>query len=128
MAASYAVESTVVTHDSSTEFRNVVLEIDQVLALFVRDHIVEMDVLVTPFEVMYDALVRKFLLHYEQVLEKLNYPLVDIKVIKLSNHGLLILKILLVLVYQGISLVDNATDVIEHLSVSMLFQVRQSVV
>jgi len=124
MASSYAVKSTMITHNCSTEFRNIILEINKVLALFVRDHIVEVNVLVAPFEVVDDALVSEFLLDYEQVLEKLDNSFIDVKVIELSNHCLLILQIFLVLVDQGISFVNDTADVIEHLSISMLFQVR----
>ena len=59
-----------ITDYSSAEFRNVVLEVNEILALLVSCHIVEMNVLVAPLEVMNNTLVRQLLLHDEDVLER----------------------------------------------------------
>ena len=112
-----------VTNDCSTEFRNVVLEVYEVLALLVRDDIIEVNILVTPFEVVNYALIGEFLLYNEQVLEELDDSLVNIEVVEFCDHRLLILEILLVLIDQCIPLVDDATDVIKDLCVGMFLQV-----
>jgi hypothetical protein len=49
------------------------------------------NVLIAPLEVVYNAFVSQLLLDNEQVLEKLNNPLVDVEVIELCNHCFLIL-------------------------------------
>lgn len=69
--------------------------------------IVEVDVLVAPFEVVDDAFVSQFLFHDENVLKEIYYSFFDIKVIELCNHGLLVLQVLLVRIHQGISLVNH---------------------
>ena len=55
-----------------------------------RNYIVKVNIFVTPFKVMNNALVCQFFLHYEKVLEEFNDPFVDIKVIELCNHSFLI--------------------------------------
>ena len=102
-----------------TELRNIVFEVYQVFALLVRNNIVKVDILVSPFKVMDDAFVRQLFLHDEDVLEKVNDAFVDIKVIKLSNHGLLVFQVTFVSVDQGISFVDDTPDVVECLRVSI---------
>ena len=87
-----------------------------------------MDILVSPFEVMDNAFISQLFLHDEYVLEKVNDPLVDIKVIKLSNHGLLIFQVTLVCVNQGIAFVDDTPDVVECLRIYFSLQVGQSVI
>lgn len=72
-----------------------------------RLYIVEVDVLVAPFEVVDDTFVSQFLFHYENVLKEIYYSFFDIKVIELCNHGLLVLQVLLVRIHQGISLVNH---------------------
>ena len=75
---------------SATELRNVVLKVDEVLGLLMRDDIVEVNVLIAPFKVVDNALVCQFLLNDEQVLEEVDDPLVYVKVIKLGNHCFLV--------------------------------------
>jgi len=58
-----------------------------------RDHIVEVNILVAPFEVMDDTLVCQFLLDNEYVLEEVNDSLVDIEVVELCYHRLLIFEV-----------------------------------
>ena len=111
-----------VRHDCTTELRNVVFEINQVFALFVRYNIVEMNILVSPLEVMDDTLVREFFLDDKDVLKEVYDSLINVKVIELSDHCLLILEISLVLVDQSISLVNHASNVIKSLNVSLLLQ------
>ena len=50
-----------------------------------------MYVFVAPFEVVDYAFVCQLLLHDEEVLEKLYYSLIDVKVIELCDHCFLIL-------------------------------------
>jgi hypothetical protein len=48
------------------------------------------DVFIAPLEVVDDAFVSQLLFDNKQVLEKLNYAFVDVKVVKLCDHGLLV--------------------------------------
>jgi hypothetical protein len=91
VSASNAKESAVVRHNCSAKLRNVGFKVDQVLRLLERNHIVEVNVLIAPLEVVYNAFVSQLLLDNKQVLEKLNNPLVDVEVIELCNHCFLIL-------------------------------------
>ena len=93
-----------------------------------RNHIVEVDILVSPLEVVDDAFVRQLFLHDEDVLEKVNDALVDIKVIELSNHGLLVFQVTLVGIDEGVAFVDDTPDVVECLGVRISLQVGQSVI
>jgi hypothetical protein len=91
VSASNTEQSTMIRHYSPTELGNIVIEINQVFRLFVCLYIVEVNVLVTPFEVVNYALVSQFLLHYEYILEEVNYSLLYVKVVELSYHRLLVL-------------------------------------
>ena len=82
-----------------------------------------MYVFVTPLEVVDYAFVCQLFLHDEEVLEKLYYSFIDVKVIELCDHCFLILQILFILVDQGIALIDNTSDVIENLCVSLFLKV-----
>ena len=46
-----------VAHNGPAELGDVILEVNEVLRLLVSCHIVEMDILVSPLEVMYDPFV-----------------------------------------------------------------------
>ena len=104
MPASNAEKSAVITDDRATELRNVVLEVDEVLTLLVCRHVVEVDVLVAPLEVVNDALVRQLLLDNEDVLEEVDDALLDVEVVELGNHRLLILQVLLILLSNLITM------------------------
>jgi len=80
-----------VAHHCTAELWDVVLKVHQVLALLVRNDIVEMDIFIAPFEVVDDAFVCQFFLNNEDVLEEVDYPLVNVEMIKLSYHSLLVL-------------------------------------
>jgi len=110
------------------ELRNIVLKIYKVLALLVRDDIVEVDVLIPPLEVMDDSLVSQFLLHDEQVLEEVNDALVDVEMIEFRNHGFLVFEVLLIGVDEGVPLVNDGSDVIEDLLVHVALQTCQCLV
>jgi hypothetical protein len=102
-----------IAYHSSAKLGNVVLEVDQVLGLLVSHDIVEVNVLVAPFEVVDDALIRQLLLHYKDVLKELNDSLFNVEMVKLGDHRLLILGVLLVLVYQRVSFVDDVSNVVK---------------
>jgi hypothetical protein len=57
--------------------------------------------------------------NYKNVLEEVDDALVDIKVVKLSNHSLLILQVSFVGVNQSVALVDDRSDVVKSLGVSL---------
>jgi hypothetical protein len=57
MSPSNTEKSSMIRDYSSTELRNVVFKVNEVLALFVGSDVVEMDILVAPFEVMNDAFI-----------------------------------------------------------------------
>jgi hypothetical protein len=63
-----------------------------------RLNIIEMNVLITPLEVMNNSLISQFFLNYENVLKEIDYSLFDIEMVKLGNHSLLVLQIPFVLV------------------------------
>jgi hypothetical protein len=113
MPACDTEETTMITHNGPTELGNVVLEVNQILRLLMSRHIIEMDVLVSPLEVMYDALVSQLLLYDEDVLEEVNYSLFNIKVIEFSYHRLLVLQVLLIGVDQGVTIVNRISEVIK---------------
>lgn len=117
-----------VANHCATELWNVVFEVDKVLALLMGDDVVKVDVFVAPFEVVDDALVRQLLLHDEDVLEKVNYPLVYVEVVELGDHGFLVFQVALVVVDQGVALVNHTSNVVKCLSVSRTFQFSQSVI
>ena len=114
MTAGDAKQAAMIADNCPAELGNIVLEVDEVLALLVRGNIVKVDVLITPLEVVDDALVRQLLLHDENVLEEVDDPLLDIKMIKLGNHRLLIFQIALVLIDQRISLIDHVPDIVKN--------------
>ena len=66
-----------------------------------------MDVLVTPLEVMDDALISELLLNNEDVLEEVNDSLFDVEMVELSDHSLLVLKVFLVGVNQSVPLINH---------------------
>ena len=66
---------------------------------------------------MNDALVSQLFLHDKDILEEINYALIDIEMIELSDHSLLVLKMSFVCVDEGISFVDYASNVVERLYV-----------
>ena len=127
-AASDTVQASMVRDYCPTELRNIVFEVYEVFALLVRNNIVKVDILVSPFEVMDDAFVCQLFLHDEDVLEKVNDALVDIKVVEFSNHGLLVFQVTFVLVDKGVPFVDDTPDVIECLRVRISLKVSQSVI
>jgi hypothetical protein len=86
-----AEKSPVVSHYCAAELWDVALEVNKVLRLLSSVNIVEVDVLVTPLEVVDDSLVSQLLLQNEDVLEEIQDALLDIKVVEFCNHGLLIL-------------------------------------
>ena len=73
-----------------------------------------MNILVSPFKVMYDSLVSQLLLHYEYVLEEVDNSLFYVKVVELSNHSLLIFQVFLILIDQGIPFINNTSDVVKY--------------
>jgi len=84
----------------------------------VSGHIVKMDVLVAPLEIMYYSFVSKLLFHDENILEEINDPLFDVEMVELSDHRFLIFQIPLVLVDQRISFIDYVPDIVKDSAVS----------
>ena len=72
---------------------------------------------------MDDSLVSKLLLYNEKVLEEVYDALIDIEVIEFGNHCLLVLQILLVLVAESISFINDASNIVKDLCISMSLQV-----
>ena len=112
-----------VTDDGTAKLGNVVLKVYQVFGLLVGNHIIKMDVLVTPLKVVDNPLVCQLLLHYKQVLEEVDDALVNIEVIKLSNHCLLVLEVLLVSIDKCIPLINDTPNVVEHLGIGISLQI-----
>ena len=78
-----------VSNNCSTEFWNILVEVYQILGLLMVDYIVEMDVLVSPFEVMDDPSVSQLFLDDKQTLEELDNMLIDVDMVVLSNESFL---------------------------------------
>jgi len=102
-----------ITHNSPAKLWNIVFKIDKVLGLLVSCHIVEMNILVAPFKVVDDALIRQLILDDENILEKIYDTFLDVEVVELRNHCLLVLQIFLILVDECISLVDDVSYIVE---------------
>lgn len=117
VSASNAKQSSVVSDNSTAEFRNVVVKVNQVLRLLMTLNIIEMDVFVPPFEVVDNPLICQFFLYNEDVLKEINNSFVDIKMVKLCNHCFLTFQIHFVLADKSISVVDHISDVVENLDV-----------
>ena len=115
MSSSYAEEASVVSDNRSTEFGDTVAKVHQIFTLFVRSDIIKVDILVSPFKVMDDAFIRQLFLHDENILEEIDDPLFDVKVVEFGNHSLLILQSLLVLSDECIALVNFISDVIKQI-------------
>ena len=72
-----------------------------------------MNIFVTPFKVMNDSFVSKFLFNNEDVLKEFDNPFIDVKMIEFSNHCFLVLKIHFVFVSECIAFVNNVSNVIK---------------
>ena len=121
----YAEKPTVVAHHRPAELRDVILEINKILGLLVGGHIVEMNIFVAPFKVVDDSFIGKLLFDYENVLEEVDDPLLDVEMVELGDHRLLIFKVSLVLVDQSIPLIDDVPDVVEHRAVGTHVKLSQ---
>ena len=68
-----------------------------------------MDIFVSPLKVVDYPFVSKLLFNNKEILEKLYNPLVNIEVVKLSNHCFLVFEVALISVNQSISFIDDAS-------------------
>jgi hypothetical protein len=107
MPSADAVQTAVVTNNCAAKLGDVVLEVNQVLALFVGQHVVKVNVLVSPFKVVDNTFVCQLLLHNEERLEELSHSFVDVEVVKFRNHRLLVLQVFFEDIHECVSLVDN---------------------
>lgn len=81
-----------------TEFGNVVDKINQVFRLFSRVHIIKVNIFIAPFKVVDYPLICQLFLQDENVLEKVNDSLFDVKVIEFCYHSFLVFEILFILI------------------------------
>ena len=86
-----------------------------------------MDVLVSPLKVMDDSLVCELLFYDKNVLEKVNDPLFDVKMIKFCYHSLLVLQVLFICVDQGIPFVNHTSNVVKYRCISASLEQSQSI-
>jgi len=114
MPASNAEQSSMICNHCTTELGYIALEVNQIFGLLSSVNIIEVDVLVSPLEVMNYSFVSEFFLEDEYVLKEFQDSFLDIKVIKFSNHSLLIFKVSLILVNQSIPLIDYTANVVEY--------------
>lgn len=117
-----------ICHNSATKFRDVALEVYQVFRLFARMHIIEVNVFVSPLEIVNDTFICKLFLQNKNILEEVKYSFFDVKMIELGNHSLLIFEVFLILINESISLINYAPDVIKYGSIgaaSGLFEACQ---
>ena len=106
-----------ISHNSPTKLWNIAFEINKVLALFESNNIIKMNIFISPFKIVNNSFISQFFLYNEYILEKLNNSLTNIQMIKLSNHGFLILQILFICVNQSISLINYRSDIIKYLRI-----------
>jgi len=99
-------ETSVICDDCSTEFGNVLVEINKEFRLFAIDDIVEVNVLVAPFEIVNDSSVCQLLLHDEKVLKEFDNVLFDVNMRIFRNHCCFLRpKILLIFLNQNLSII-----------------------
>ena len=103
-----------ICNNCATEFGNVTLKVNQIFGLLSCMNIIEVNVLVSPLKVMNNPFVSEFFLEDENVLKEFQNSFLYIKVIKFSDHSLLVFKISLILVDQSIPLVNNTANVVEY--------------
>ena len=77
-------------------------------------YIVKVHVLVSPFKVVNDSFVSQLFFHYKDVLEEIKDSLLYVKMVKFRNHCFLVFQIGLILIYQSISLVNYASNVVKN--------------
>lgn len=87
MSSRNTKQSTMVCYDSSTEFRDVFVKIHQKFWLLSINNIIKMNVFVTPFKIMDDSSVCKFLFHDKKILKELCYVLFNVNMRVLSYHS-----------------------------------------
>jgi len=81
-------------------------------------NIVKMNILISPFKVMNYTFISQLLFYNEYILEKVNYSLLDVKMIKFCNHSFLVFKIFFILIYQSISFVNYVSYIIKNCAIS----------
>ena len=101
----------------SAEFGDVILKVDEILALLMGRHVIEVNVFVAPLEVVDYSFVGQLLLHNKDILEKVNNPLFNIKMVEFSDHGFLVFEVALVLVNQSVSFIDYVSDIVKDRAV-----------
>lgn len=72
-------------NNCSAELWNILVEINKILSLLSIDHIVKMNVFVSPFKVMNDSSISKLFLHNEKTLKELNDVFFDVYMAKFCN-------------------------------------------
>lgn len=75
--------------------------------------IIKMYIFITPFKVMNYPLISKFLLNNKNILEKIDNPLFNIKMIKFSDHSFLIFQVSFILIYKSISLINYISNIVK---------------
>jgi len=76
-----------------------------------------MNVLVAPLKVVNYPFIGQLFLDNEDALKEVNDTLLDVEVIEFRDHGFLILEVALILVYQGVPLVDDVSNIVKHRAV-----------
>lgn len=113
MSTGNAEKSSMVCDHCAAKFGDVTLEVNQIFGLLSCVHVVEVNIFVSPLKIVNDPFIGELLLEDKDILEEVQNALFNIKVIELSDHGLLIFKIPLILVDQSVSLVNDAADVVK---------------
>jgi len=80
-----------------------------------------MYILIAPLEVVNDSFVSQLPFDNENILKELNNSLIDVEMVKFSDHRFLVFKILFVRIYKCVSLIYNWSDIVENLSVKCGF-------
>ena len=66
-----------------------------------------MYILIAPLEVVNDSFVSQLPFDNENILKELNNSLIDVEMVKFSDHCFLVFKILFVRIYKCVSLIYN---------------------
>ena len=125
MSTSNTKEPPMIAYNSPAELWNVILEINQIFRLLVSSNVVKVDVLVSPFEVVNNSFISELLFYDENVLEKVDNSLFDVKMIELCNHRLLVFKVSLILVNESISFIYDVSYVVEDRTICAHIKLRE---
>lgn len=111
-----------VRHYCPAELGDIVIEVNQILGLLVSLNIVEVNVLVAPFKIMNYSFVSQLLLDYEDILEEINYSLLNIKMVEFCYHSFLAFQVSLISIDHCIPFINDTSYIVEYRGVCGSFK------